>query len=148
MAKCYRLLAAKRSHLSKHTISLYYTLLNSLLLDAGAGFVLATGPWLATLVANNAHYGHVGVGMMVGQQMGMCYPLVASVVLLVYVKPYRRALVRLVGKASWGTDEDSGLGGRRPTTRVHSVIPSPFHSRSREMLELQQGRRHKSSVAF
>lgn len=81
--------------------------------------------------------------MMVSQMLGMCYPLAASVVLLVYVKPYRRALLRLVGVKEGHSDIVSHATGSGFTAPLHSVSAfNRVHCSNTGMEE--RARRHKS----
>ena len=95
--KCFRLLAENRHVLSAQTISLYYTLLYLLVADIAAASILEAVPRLVKQAASALFaYQHVNSLVVVTMIMGSLYPLVTNAALLFYVKPYRRAVVRLV----------------------------------------------------
>jgi Serpentine type 7TM GPCR chemoreceptor Srh len=103
-AKSFRLLAAQRNALSVHTVSLYYTLLYLLLADIAAAALLEVVPQLTRLYATAVGYQYVNSAVLVAMSLSSLYPLVTNAALLFYVKPYRRAVLRLATSWLRGTE--------------------------------------------
>ncbi|KAI1731662.1 serpentine type 7TM GPCR chemoreceptor srh domain-containing protein [Ditylenchus destructor] len=82
--------------LSKRTASLYWALINSLVLDMFMSGVLAIVPILVTIIVFLQKSPFASAVATVGLQIGSIYPLVANVILIIYVTPYRKATLKLL----------------------------------------------------
>lgn len=96
---CLRLLVSHRRVLSAQTLSLYYTLIHLLLIDSAIAGALVIVPNLVKLVLSSPLFNFQAVNSMamVSQMLvSSVYPLATNAILLLYVRPYRRAILRLV----------------------------------------------------
>lgn len=119
--------------LSAQTLSLYYTLIHLLLIDSAIAGALVIVPNLVKLVLSSPLFTYQGVNFvaMVSQMLvSSVYPLVTNSILLVYVRPYRRAIVGLVwrrgntvqGLTQYETGRQSGgVGVFKPARRKATI---------------------------
>jgi Serpentine type 7TM GPCR chemoreceptor Str len=127
--KCFRLLAQHRHILSAQTLSLYYALLYLLLIDLGTVALLGTMPFLLRMVlgslAGDLSTDSTNAFNMWSQVVGSLYPLISDLTLLVYVKPYRRAVVG-VARTWRGQGEERGTtvweGNKRRSTVTEPTV--------------------------
>ncbi|KAI1696408.1 serpentine type 7TM GPCR chemoreceptor str domain-containing protein [Ditylenchus destructor] len=99
---CYRHLLKSRNFISPQTRSLYFALINSLVLDMAMGGLLLTLPILAivTLFMNNSKWTSVYItGVLT---TGSLYPLMSNLNSLLVVRPYRRAILALFANVFMG----------------------------------------------
>jgi len=103
-------LAEYRNILSPTTLTLYYSLLYLLLIDIGTLTVLSTMPWLLKIALTSLYdFPYINSWAVGTQMLTSFYPLISNTTLLLYVKPYRRAIVRLV------------RGGRGIAQRIQAI---------------------------
>uniref|UniRef100_A0A915DGI0 Uncharacterized protein n=1 Tax=Ditylenchus dipsaci TaxID=166011 RepID=A0A915DGI0_9BILA len=99
---CYLFLKVSRIHLSQKTIDLYYSLINSLVLDIAVGGLLVFIPVVLIVVAFLCDWKYTSILFVSVWLIGMLYPIAVNLILLIMVRPYRLALigllVRVVGK--------------------------------------------------
>uniref|UniRef100_A0A915CUG1 G protein-coupled receptor n=1 Tax=Ditylenchus dipsaci TaxID=166011 RepID=A0A915CUG1_9BILA len=91
-------LRIKKHQLSYRTISLYYSLINSLVLDIVIAGFLGFVPVTLLIFGFLFNISWTSLIFTIGLQTSCLYPLIANIILVVYVTPYRKATLLLLSE--------------------------------------------------
>jgi hypothetical protein len=124
---CYRMLRQNKRILSKRTKELYQRLVNALLIDVGICFLLVALPFGTCYIFVAAKSPYSPIVYSCAFTTATLYQVVAHLVLLIYITPYRRAVVDIYTRATRRSVQDSnGNYSSSSTTRTRRLFgPRP-----------------------
>ncbi|KAH7722878.1 hypothetical protein AAVH_09533 [Aphelenchoides avenae] len=104
----YSALQSSKSTLSAHTLRLYKSLVNSLVLDLAFCLVLGATPIMVGVIAFSSHAAWASTATVVCTTVAGFYPLATHILWLLYIAPYRKSVRRVLDrtfqkKSSTGT---------------------------------------------
>ncbi|KAI1706711.1 serpentine type 7TM GPCR chemoreceptor srh domain-containing protein [Ditylenchus destructor] len=99
---CYKFLRVKGNTLSRGTAALYSALINSLVLDMVMVGILCLVPTIAFVTSYALESPYAPGILSIALQMATVYPIVANIITIAFVTPYRRAMVRIIRKLFCG----------------------------------------------
>ncbi|KAI1692614.1 serpentine type 7TM GPCR chemoreceptor srh domain-containing protein [Ditylenchus destructor] len=95
---CYKFLRVKGKTLSRRTAALYSALINSLVLDMIMAEILCLVPAIAFVTSYALESPYASGIFSIALQMGTVYRIVANIVTIAFVTPYRRAMLQMFRK--------------------------------------------------